>query len=1075
MKTKKLFSIMLALSMMLSVVPAKVWATETDDSNIIYKENFDGKTMADFSDWILEDKTASVYSVEAKSADSDDDMLVLKTGTGTANITAIPINNENAMATGKVKVSYKVKPNGYGANGFTRLALKLYNSNNALGNVSLFTFQSWETVREKTNGTQIFKPYANTVWYTCETVIDFESGEAYASIYNADGSAAVENHKYQDVDFSQYSGKPIYGIELQAYGSTTTKVDTYYDDLEISYVVEKAEVTEDSFKIYSGDKVNADKTKVNADADKIVIDFGAEMNSETLKDVTIQNATDNKNLAYEGVVNGTTYEMTLSDLLGYGKNYKITVPATVKTLKDVALGSEFVYDFATVARTIYSENFNGKTISDLPVINSGIGWNFQNEGTYSVVKTDDARQESFCNMTATNETSNVQSWFAGAPTGKIKLKFDVKPNDGTISVNLAGTKLLFTNGTTMYRAYSNGLVDHIGGFTQGEWYSFEYVLDYYNNTIKMTRTDKNGVELIANFTDTAMASIQNINYLWLQAYGAKAMDTYFDNIEISYVAEVPEVSAADVKIYVGENEDTSITAISPKADKITVNLNADMDEATLDNNVLLEAKDGTQIAFDGTLDGQTYVMTLKDTLAEDTEYTLTVGKNVATNRGEILGADFEYTFKTTTKDANTVLYQEDFDGKTIADLKVYNDKDKTGWYYEHGVERHEIANGVFTALTGNDTNAANARVTFGNISTADLGRVKLSFDVLPGGGATTAGLSGGAFWPMVYFSSGGRVHLRNVYEKDATQATHKDYTSYEVGKWYSCSIVYDFDKGVIEVSLCPEEGTISKTVFENIDLARYQNFATVQLQTHGGSSGRNAYWDNVKVELDSLDPVVTSQNVAVYTNDVAEDKASVNPTANKIEIDFNATMDEETLEGMVTLTNVTDGEDVSFIGSVNKTKYVMTITEHLLANKEYKIFVSKDVENIKGVALGDDFTTTFKTNAGKVDATLTGLVQNSSEVLNFAGLAEGVDGTVNIEVKNSTGIKKEAILLYNYYSGKRLVKSVVSDVTIAADAFDTTVSDTVKIESLTGIDCVKVLLWDNFTNIKPMSTNITLD
>ena len=186
-------------------------------------------------------------------------------------------------------------------------------------------------------------------------------------------------------------------------------------------------------------------------------------------------------------------------------------------------------------------------------------------------------------------------------------------------------------------------------------------------------------------------------------------------------------------------------------------------------------------------------------------------------------------------------------------------------------------------------------------------------------------------------------------------------------------------------------------------------------------------------------------------------------------------MDEETLEGMVTLTNVTDGEDVSFTGSVNKTKYVMTLSEHLLANKEYKIFVSKDVENIKGVALGDDFTTTFKTNAGKVEATLTGLVQNNSEVLEFAGLAGGVDATVNIAVKNSTGIKKEAILLYNYYSGKRLVKSVVSDVTIAADAFDTIVSDTVKIESLTGIDCVKVLLWDNFTNIKPMSTNITLD
>lgn len=1064
---------MLALSMMLSVVPAKVWATETDDSNIIYKENFDGKTMADFSNWTIPSGNVIAPVISAVK-DGYGDSLVLDSA-GKCNIDLIPATNQEALTEGKIKVAFDVKPNGAQNKGDVAVKLKLSDMTDA-SEVGLVHFAYWNQIHRKYSGG--YKDYTNcnsysrAVMYHCEVICDFETGKETISVYKEDGTALVDNFEYTTIDLKNYAGRTISGLQILSYNpyDNTDASDTYFDNVEIAYVVEKAEVTEDSFKIYSGDKVNADKTKVNADADKIVIDFGAEMNPETLKDVTLTNTTDNKTLAYEGVVNGTTYEMTTSDLLGYGKNYKITVPATVKTLKDVALGSEFVYDFATVARTIYSENFNGKTISDLTA-----GWNYENKGNYAVVKTDDTHQESFSNLTSIG-TANATVAFDAVPAGKVKVTFDAKPNNGTTLFQLMGDNLMFCTGGQMYLRQRDASMSSIGGFEAGKWYSFEYILDYSNATIDMVRIDESGNRITKSFTNISnMLAINSLSYLKLQAYGAKAMDTYFDNIEISYIAEVPEVSAADVKIYVGENEDTSITAISPKADKITVNLNADMDEATLDNNVLLEAKDGTQIAFDGTLDGQTYVMALKDNLAEDTEYTLTVGKNVATNRGEILGSDFEYTFKTTTKDAKTILYREDFDGKTIADLKVYNDKDKTGWYYEHGVERHEIANGVFTALTAQDKNAANARVTFGNVSTSELGRVKLSFDVLPGGGASVIGLSGGAFWPMVYFSSGGRVQLRSVYEKDATQATHKDYTSYEVGKWYSCSIVYDFDKGVIEVSLCPEDGTISKTVFENIDLARYQNFATVQLQTHGGSSGRNAYWDNVKVELDSLDPVVTSQNVAVYTNDVAEDKASVNPTANKIEIDFNATMDEETLEGMVTLTNVTDGEDVSFTGSVNKTKYVMTLSEHLLANKEYKIFVSKDVENIKGVALGDDFTTTFKTNAGKVEATLTGLVQNNSEVLEFAGLAGGVDATVNIAVKNSTGIKKEAILLYNYYSGKRLVKSVVRDVTIAADAFDTIVSDTVKIESLTGVDCVKVLLWDNFTNIKPMSTNITLD
>lgn len=179
----------------------------------------------------------------------------------------------------------------------------------------------------------------------------------------------------------------------------------------------------------------------------------------------------------------------------------------------------------------------------------------------------------------------------------------------------------------MYRKANNGT---LGGFTPGQWYSFEYILDYSKGgegckNIHITKTDPSGTTLVKEYTEPNLPNTTSVNYFIAQAYSASS-NAYFDNFEISYVVEEPSVSEADVSLYAGDVAVANKTEASPRVDKICINLNAALDEKSLENQVTLKDVYGNDVAFDGDVDGTTYVMTLIGNLTEDTSYTLTVGK-----------------------------------------------------------------------------------------------------------------------------------------------------------------------------------------------------------------------------------------------------------------------------------------------------------------------------------------------------------------------------------------------------------------------------------------------------------------
>ena len=168
---------------------------------------------------------------------------------------------------------------------------------------------------------------------------------------------------------------------------------------------------------------------------------------------------------------------------------------------------------------------------------------------------------------------------------------------------------------------------------------------------------------------------------------------------------------------------------------------------------------------------------------------------------------------------------------------------------------------------------------------------------------------------------------------------------------------------------------------------------------------------------------------------------------------------------------------VDYNATFDRTKYVMEIGG-LLANKTYKLTVSGDIENIYGVKLGGDHVVEFTTSTGYVDAKLTGLTQGGNAVTNFADLTAG-DATVTLKYAKTTTAEKTIKLIYGFYNGEKLVRSTVKDITLQgieteSDKSRETITDNVTIGDLTGITSVKVMLWEDFVNIKPLCKSIDL-
>lgn len=396
---------------------------------------------------------------------------------------------------------------------------------------------------------------------------------------------------------------------------------------------------------------------------------------------------------------------------------------------------------------------------------------------------------------------------------------------------------------------------------------------------------------------------------------------------------------------------------------------------------------------------------------------------------------------------------------------VSNDTDKTSVALENG---KLVLNGTGTFVYKNFTS-----------SPITKGKIKISSTIIPYDNSTLGfindsnPLTAGFVRPTFYFKNGG------VYKFVTADWASRYVGNYTAGNKYRIEATIDMDAKTMDIKMT---GINDGTVIESsMDITNYTSDKPYPINSITAIGFAN-YSKGPKTEAENLDieyvqngaPTLTEDNVKFYNDDTEISKDAITPNVNKIVLDFGDIMDPTSFADKVTLKKST-GEDVKIKGSITGSTYTVVIPNRLDVSAQYELNVSGDVKNAVGTAMGIAYNMTFNTNGGTFDAVINLKTSDGSVVITEKSqLAQGQTVKTEITFENSTCSEVNAVALYSYYAGNKLVKVSLQPVGVTPADKKGTITQNHTVESLDGITKVKVMLWDNFDKLKPLAEFIEL-
>lgn len=360
------------------------------------------------------------------------------------------------------------------------------------------------------------------------------------------------------------------------------------------------------------------------------------------------------------------------------------------------------------------------------------------------------------------------------------------------------------------------------------------------------------------------------------------------------------------------------------------------------------------------------------------------------------------------------------------------------------------------------------------------GRLNVEFDIKPGDNVSThvkfntegtgnADYKG--FLPLMYFENGSVGTAWNWLDNNTNVGT------YTPNEWYHCSAEVDFDGGTIKVLIESPSGSIQrKTVnYEELRQVDYDSITAFAIQEYGATSAAvGSTFDNVKIEYVVADPKFDATGVSFATGDtISTDSSKVPTSIDKILLDFGTTMDLTTF-GEMTLKDE-NGNAVPYELSTVKGKVAIVLKEALQALTKYTLHVPDTAENIKGTELGISEDVTFTTGEGRFTGTLSEIKKGETKVTNVSQLSAGDELTTSVNFTNATLSAQKAVIIYSYYKADGTMKETKYDtIDVAANQKITKEMKHV-VGDLTDVTEIKVMLWDNFETIRPLSPSISLN
>lgn len=343
---------------------------------------------------------------------------------------------------------------------------------------------------------------------------------------------------------------------------------------------------------------------------------------------------------------------------------------------------------------IYKEDFSNMTTDDL----AKDGWVFSMSGYAATI------ENGALKLDAINNT-NAEKWMTNTnANSKIKVKYDVLINDDNYilladvigigatqnsSWFVDGTPIsayVYTDGVYGFQTYYHGH-NKISDSKKGSWITIENVFDFkedLSGTVTTTVRDKTTGALLsagqkgnpATFSlrnntavDDTTKDTKNFQTLRFRNW-KKDSNPYIDNIVVSQYYDEPSID--DTKVTLCEADGVAaddLENVTSVLKYITLDFGAEMDKDSAAENITLAGYNAETdeydevVSFIGDTDGTTYKMTIEDVLKPNTEYMLTVNKNVESSLGVKLNKNYVLTFVTADADC-TVEKAELYSGTT---------------------------------------------------------------------------------------------------------------------------------------------------------------------------------------------------------------------------------------------------------------------------------------------------------------------------------------------------------------------------------------------------------------------------
>lgn len=319
---------------------------------------------------------------------------------------------------------------------------------------------------------------------------------------------------------------------------------------------------------------------------------------------------------------------------------------------------------------------------------------------------------------------------------------------------------------------------------------------------------------------------------------------------------------------------------------------------------------------------------------------------------------------------------------------------------------------------------------------------------------------------LAYIDTSFRVHSGN------DDGGHYIMGNVESGKYYQFEFVVDTDNKTYEMSYTDvATSTKSTQTLDSEKLPRLLDLNTVSgIQLGFWDSKKDGsdtvIIDNVKVERIVTAPVLSAETVAIkdYNENVITDTTKVTPAISEIALNFGTQIDEDTLDGAITLTD-SNNSAVAFDYALSSDGKIVTITPtaYLKGGKTYSLSVAKTVANVYDMTMDAAFNMQFETAADFAKAELTTLPK-------FSDIATGSTLTIGGNFINCTDSSKNLVWVVAYFSGNRLVYADASKETpISAVYGKTTLGQTYTAPDMTGVDRVEVYLWNGMTTMIPFA------